>query len=107
MIEPTVGRVVWYYEDKSQTQPNAALLAFINSDGSINIGGLNSAGYHFARQNVKLLQTDADFDGKYPYATWMSWNREQVAKADKPISANSITYETTNTQAPTTHTFKD
>ncbi len=106
MIEPTVGRVVWYWESPDQKQPMKADIAFVNSDGTINIGGLNEFGYHFARQNIELWQGE----GNKPPVRYCEW--PVISKAqNKPISANSITYETTaperDKQAPVTHTFKD
>lgn len=31
MIEPTVGRIVWYWENDEQKQPMKADVAFVNS----------------------------------------------------------------------------
>lgn len=82
MIEPTVGRVVWYWEEPNQKQPMKADIARINSDGTINIGGLNEFGYHFARQSIPLWQGDGD-KPKGRYCEWMPYQKGQAAKTEQ------------------------
>jgi hypothetical protein len=59
---PTVGRVVHFYEtgntygkhefDAAQSQPQAAVVAFVWTETGINIGGFDSAGVPFSRTSV-------------------------------------------------------
>lgn len=110
MIVPTVGRVVWYWEHDDQKQPMKADIAYVNDNGTINIGYLNQFGQNFCRQNVMLWQGDGDKPiGRY--CEWMPYQKGQAAKTEqleKAVSANSITYEKTedDKQVPTTYTFK-
>lgn len=60
MIKPTVGRVVWFWENPGQRQPMAAMIALVINDHTVNIGGLNEHGYHFARQNITLWHGEGE-----------------------------------------------
>lgn len=89
MIPPTVGRVVWFHPNKNESfiatngdQPVPALVAAVHPDLTINVGGFDANGNHFARQNVTLLQDDATppEDGEQ-YAEWMPYQKAQAETA--------------------------
>lgn len=115
MIEPTVGRIVWVYMNNRQQQPIAAIVAYVRSNEEIAVfafdpnykiyleDGQNTATPLFINE-IKLLQTDADYKGEYPYATWMPYQKGQAAKTEQLEKQNKITYEKPDNQ---THTFKD
>lgn len=85
MIKPTIGRVVLFW-DKSpdiprQTQPHAALVAFVHSDIMVNLAVFDAAGCPHPRTAVRLLQDDEEApDG--PYCEWMSYQKGQAAKTE-------------------------
>lgn len=88
MIEPTVGRVVWFFPPESSRDPNgqplAATIAKVLDDRHINVGALLGDGTHFAAQNIVLLQ-DGDHlsEPDQAYACWMPYQKGQAAKAEK------------------------
>ena len=83
MIQPTVGRVVWFYRESLSpegTQPFAAIVAHVWSDRLINVGGFNSNGEPFAMTFVQLIQDDDAPNG--PHCTWMPYQKGQAAKTE-------------------------
>lgn len=88
MIQPTVGRVVWYHAALALRDPNgqplAALVAKVIDDRTINLGGFNADGTPFSAQHVTLLQDGDELaqpDG--PYAEWMPYQKGQAAKVEQ------------------------
>ena len=86
MIQPTIGRVVWYQpahepEATPLEQPFAALVCYVHDDRTVNLSAFTPAGTQFAVQNVTLLQDDdaAPDDGRY--AQWMPYQTAQAATA--------------------------
>lgn len=85
MIEPTVGRVVWYHEQDYPTlgdQPFAAHVAFVHSDRLVNLLVISHTGYAFKRENVVLLQDGDTAAAGTPFAEWMPYQKGQAAKAE-------------------------
>lgn len=86
MIQPTVGRVVWFYpaECGPTDQPWTASIAYVYSDTEINIGGFTRNGEHFSRLHVRLVQDGAKEPerGSRDYCVWMPYQRGQAAKAE-------------------------
>ena len=85
MITPTVGRVILIRnrtEALRGAQPECGLVAYINDDGTINIGGTNHHGLPFAVHDVVIRQEgDPEPDGVY--AEWMPY-QIKVAKGETP-----------------------
>jgi len=82
VIQPTVGRVVWYYPTKEQDdQPQAALVTYVHDDRLINVGGFDHAGHPFQRTEVQLLQDDDKPEGFH--AMWMPYQKGQAAKTEE------------------------
>ena len=90
MIEPTIGRVVWYHPKPGSgdppplypEQPYVALIAAITPEGLLNLTVSNHAGYAFAKQGVRLRQ-DSD-PVERGDAEWMPFQKGQAARHDKP-----------------------
>lgn len=80
MIQPTVGRVVWYWPNaaRSQPQPFSASIAYVHSDRCINIGYIDHNGLHAAVTSVALLQDGDEPIG--PHCQWMPYQVGQAAK---------------------------
>lgn len=79
MIEPTVGRIVWYHEGDKVF---AAIVAKVWSDTCINIGVFNENGETFNRTSVSLHQ-DGDERPQSNYAEWMPYQKGQATKTEQ------------------------
>ena len=64
MIKPTVGRVVWYYEEwkTHKNIPFAATICYVHLDNSINVGGLEHNGTPFRAIQVLLVDNGDSFN---------------------------------------------
>lgn len=86
IIEPTVGRMVHYYENyqHGDNPPLSGQIAFVHSDRLINIGYLDTLGGHFGKINVPLIQPNDDLParGKGSYATVVGYHIGQAAKTE-------------------------
>lgn len=89
-IAPTVGRVVWYYRQSTQVQPNAALVAAVNEDRTINVGGFDRDGDPFKGLAVPLVQEGDAAPLHGHFCRWMPYQvgqaRAQAAQADNPTA---------------------
>lgn len=84
MIQPTIGRAVWYYANgKAQldagVQPYSAHVAYVWNDRLINIGFLDSTGVAKNTTSVKLIQ-EGDPIPHEPFCCWMPFQVEQAKK---------------------------
>jgi hypothetical protein len=84
MIKPTIGRVVWYYDETYQPgeQPRAAIVTFVLEDDLVNLCTYTENGLPKPKQSVTLRQ-DSSSD-LYPYCAWMPYQIGQ-AKASGDI----------------------
>lgn len=83
MIEPTIGRIVLYVARDAEPdtdERNAAIVAHVNDDGTVNLGIFSEYGVASAVQNVKLVQDDAVPAPNQ--AEWMPYQKGQSAKYD-------------------------
>lgn len=84
VIKPTVGRVVWYYPQKSDPGgevpggPQAATVAHVNQDGSVNLGIHDSEGLHYNRTNIPLVQPGDPIPKTGGYCCWMPYQIGQA-----------------------------
>jgi hypothetical protein len=84
MIEPTVGRVVWFYtyvEGQGHKGPLAAHIAAVHSSGStaeVNLMVISSTGDPRSEKNVILLQDDEARPG-CDFCTWMPYQKAVAA----------------------------
>lgn len=87
MIQPTVGRVVWYYPPRCATtqQPHAALIACVWSDTCVNLAIFDSNGVPYPQPptSVLLVQEGAPVPTGGNYCCWMPYQMGQAAKAEK------------------------
>lgn len=87
MIEPTVGRVVWYWEHgktmkDAGEQPRAAMIAYVHSNRCVNISFLTCNGEQAARTSVVLVQ-DGDPLPDYDFCEWIPYQKGQAAKTEQ------------------------
>jgi hypothetical protein len=85
-IVPTIGRVVLVrnrHANPKKDQPEGATVAFVHSDGMINVGGVDHNGLPFAMTSLLLVQEGDLIPEGGPYAEWMAYQK-QVAKGEIP-----------------------
>ena len=85
MIQPSIGRVVWFQPPKahnhpSRSQPFSASVAYVHGDRCINIGYFDENGVAHNATSVTLLQDDDPIPMGGYYAQWMPY---QVGQAKK------------------------
>jgi hypothetical protein len=90
MIQPTIGRVVWFYPKAGMSQPNVALIAHVWSDTCVNLAAFDENGIPFNATSVLLVQDDNPVPDAY-YAVWMPYQKGQAAKTEALEKATSAT----------------
>ncbi len=89
MIEPTPGRVVWFWPAPNDNipalsgRPLAALVAAVHSDRYINLSVIDAYGNHHSRQSVFLAQPEDEATPASGFAQWMPYQLGQAAKAEQ------------------------
>ena len=89
MIEPTVGRVVWYHPYQNEAlgfvypmgQPCAAIVTHVWSDTCVNLVVFDANGYPHSRTSVLLHQGDSDRPS-YGFCEWMPYQKGQATKTE-------------------------
>lgn len=84
MIQPTIGRVVWFWpygQGNGQDQPNAALIAYVHSDRMVNLAVFDNNGISSGRTSVPLLQ-DGESNKSGQCCEWMPYQKGQAAKEE-------------------------
>jgi hypothetical protein len=82
MIQPTVGRVLWYYDGQHEPgdQPKAATIAHVCATGDhVNIGFLAGNGAHGHETGVFLYQGE----GERPERNFCEWMPYKIGQAKK------------------------
>jgi hypothetical protein len=94
VIEPTIGRQVWFYPNgdtrftqyaghgANGRQPLAATVIYVWSNTRVNLSVIDHAGAQHAVGSVKLLQDEELSLSMDPYATWMPYQKGQAAKTE-------------------------
>lgn len=84
VIKPTVGRIVWYYENGDQRRasesPYAAQVAYVHSDSCVNLGYLDHNGVALSATSVRLVQDGATAPEWGAFCEWMPFQKGQAAK---------------------------
>lgn len=81
-INPTVGRVVWFYDGSTaQPGPYAAIVAFVHDPRMVNLAVFDANGVPCWRTSVPLVQ-DGDERPHGPYCEWMPYQKGQAAKTE-------------------------
>lgn len=84
MIEPTPGRIVWFWRWKgqdspTQSEPMAAIVTQVNGPRNVNLTIFEPAGTTTPMSNVQLLQDD-DIAPSAHCAQWMPYQIGQAKK---------------------------
>lgn len=86
MIQPTIGRVVWYHppfvaDSGINEKTFAALVCHVWSDTCVNLAVFDSNGVSSSETSVLLFQGDSERpSGKY--CEWMPYQKGQAAKTE-------------------------
>lgn len=92
MIQPTVGRVVWFRPAENDyrvtadvpiaNEPLAAIVAKVHGDRLVNLCVIDQLGRSHARQNVPLLQDDDAKPDEGCFCCWMPYQKQKAAAGD-------------------------
>jgi hypothetical protein len=82
MIKPTIGRVVWYWEDGRQKQPLPGLVCYVHSDTMVNLAIFDVNGVPKPCTSVFLYQGDSERPSVH-FAEWMPYQKGQAAKTEQ------------------------
>ena len=81
MIEPTVGRIVWYHP--GPTGVHAAIITHVHGDDCVNLVIFDANGVPYQRTSVTLLQGEKPEWLTENYAEWMPYQKGQAAKTEQ------------------------
>ena len=82
MIEPTVGRIVWFFTPASIGDPQAAIVTRVWSNTMVNLCVFNFDGNISSVTSVDLLQDDTKPSGQSRWCEWMPYQKGQAAKTE-------------------------
>jgi len=90
MIEPTVGRVVWFWISEGpprfchleRQQPFAATIAYVIGPGCITISVVDHAGQQWGFENVPLWNGEGERPADR-FCEWMPYQKGQAAKTEQ------------------------
>lgn len=83
MIQPTVGRIVYYHDKDSGSQPNAAIINCVHGDRMVSLCVFPPCGGPRPESSVPLIQEsdEAPAPGSR-YCEWMPYQKGQAAKTE-------------------------
>lgn len=81
MIEPTIGRVIWYWPEDKKDQPWPCWICSVRPDGRINVAGFNNEGVPFRDSDIDLFQgEEGEQKPLHSFAEWMPYQIGQAKK---------------------------
>jgi len=81
IIEPTVGRVVWFYNN-TENGPLAAIIAEVHSDRMVSLMVINRVGETSGHTSISLIQEGDTYPDRGSYCEWMPYQKGQVPKTE-------------------------
>lgn len=88
MIEPSVGRIVYYRpQGIADPTPHAAIVIAVQDERSVNLACFSPEGTYYHREQVPLLQDDDAAPEEGGYAEWMAYQKGQAAKTEAILAA--------------------
>jgi hypothetical protein len=98
MIEPTVGRIVWYTMsnlggiDESMVrvgrQPMSATITYVHDSRLVNLAVTDHTGNLHGRTLVTLVQEDDTKPGDGRFCEWVPYQRTVVAKEETVVTTS-------------------
>jgi len=91
MIEPSIGRVVWYQQAPEDVvegkmalsdQKLSAMIAYVWEDGTVNLAINDANGVQHGKTSVPLFQGEAE-DCPFGSCCWMPYQKQQAEKHSK------------------------
>lgn len=89
MIEPTIGRVVWFHPSSNQADAGfaaspccAAIIAHVWSDTCVNLAVFDANGVPHSKTSVLLIQDGNPVPDGGLYCEWMPYQKGQAAKTE-------------------------
>lgn len=103
-IEPTIGRIVWYWpaldpdgDGKRSAQPFAAIVCYVHDDPKfVNIAIFDKTGHTYHRTKVELCQAE---ETRPTYAAFCEWMPYQIGQAKKHAGEPSAPSDVTSSPA--------
>lgn len=83
-IIPTVGRVVWFFENDQQAEPKAAIVAKVWNSAMVNLMVVEESGTTRPVTSVTLLEENEQPQAGNFFAKWMPY---QIGQAKKDSAA--------------------
>lgn len=83
MIKPTIGRIVWFYENKQQEQPLPGIVCYVHSDTLVNLAVFDVNGNPAPKTSVFLFQDEGGYEPVTHFATWMPYQKGQAARTEE------------------------
>lgn len=86
IIEPTVGRVVWFYHEyrgEFTPPPLAAMIVAVHSDYCVNLHVFGDSGGSEGHNSVPLAQDDSSRPESGSFCEWMPYQKGQAAKTEE------------------------
>lgn len=97
MIQPTIGRVVWYWPAQNAggwsemawdgQQPMAATIAYVHNDTCVNLSVVDHDGKSHDVTSVTLLQAEDAQRPEGGFCEWMPFQKGQAAKTEAAEAA--------------------
>lgn len=89
MIEPTIGRQVWFFRAGPKLMidpPEAATVCYVHNERLVNLRVIDHGGNARSETSVQLRQPE-DLPCPVPYCEWMPYQKGQAAKTEQLESA--------------------
>lgn len=89
MIQPTIGRVVWFHPPSQVADGSfapaaicAAIVAYVHSDTCVNLAVFDGDGKSHSFTSVMLVQDGDAVPDAGRYCEWMPYQKGQAAKTE-------------------------
>lgn len=82
MIEPTVGRIVWFYQTPPDGEAREAIVTKVWTPRMVNLCVFEHDGTPRPTTSVRLLQDDEAPAGESSWCVWMPYQKGQAAKTE-------------------------
>lgn len=82
VIEPTVGRIVWF-RMRAGDSPMAAIIVHVHYERRVNLTVFGPLGLAVPKTDVQLLQDSDQAPAHGTYCEWMPWQKGQAAKTEQ------------------------